>query len=383
MALALLAQAQGAPRGEKIPTIRVLVAEGNNFALESKGPIELVKPNWPRPLLAVASLPKTQLLLKDGKLHFGGLTLEEKWLTFRVKNPEQPLEVGSRAYPGEVHIVVEGKAFRVVNEVDMELYVRGVVPAEIGSGAPLEAMKVQAVAARSFAVARMGGFRDERSRPVYDVVDDTRDQVYVGVPPANTNLLRACEATFGMYVQYKGKTVCTYFSSSCGGHTLDVAEWSGASSLPPLSGVPCGFCGENAPNGKWEVRLTLEQLGKKLQARLGQKPLRRVSVLARTKSDRAATVLVEHLAGQVKVDGGEFTRAIGGRNTNFTVKQDGDRVLIRGTGFGHGVGLCQIGALGMAAKGKTFQEILNHYFPQHELAVLYGPLRLAALKRRK
>lgn len=363
--------AQGRP--EKVPTIRVLIQGGvSAVTLKCKGPVELVKPGWPRPVLSFLKLPATPLVLKEGRFEFAGMNFDEKWLIFRARDG---LQVGGRTYPGEIHCVAGSREFQVVNEVDMEQYVRGVVPAEIGSGAPLEAMKVQAVVARSYAVARMGGFREEKSRPVYDVVDDTRDQVYGGIPAANTNLLRACEATAGMYVQYKGKTVCTYFSSSCGGHTLDVQEWGGTGAIPPLSGVPCGFCGENAPNGSWEARVTTSQVAQRLAPRIGARQVLRASVFERTKSNRVGTVLVEHAGGQLKVPGDEFARAAGARNTNFTLRQEGEILHLRGTGYGHGVGLCQVGALAMGAKGKSFREILAHYFPQHELAVLYGPLR--------
>jgi stage II sporulation protein D len=379
--LALSAWGQGAPaRRPKLPTIRVLVTTAESATLESRGAVELVKPGWPRPLLSLPKLPSTVLAFKDGRFSFGGQLYDEKWLTLRALDPEGGVRLGERSYPGEIHFVPSGKGFQVVNEIDFEQYVLGVVPAEIGSGSPPEAMKVQAVAARSFAVGHMGGFREEKGRPVYDVVDDTRDQVYVGIPPPNTNLRRACEATSGMFVQYKGRFVTTYFSSSCGGHTMGVDEWSGAAAIPPLSGVPCGFCGEGAPNGQWDLRLPLADLTKKLKSRTSEQPVRGVSVLERTKSRRAATMLLDLGTRQLKLPAGEFASAIGARNTNFSVKVEGENVLVHGAGFGHGVGLCQVGTLTMAAKGRTFRQILDHYFPQHELAVLYGPQVLTLKK---
>jgi stage II sporulation protein D len=371
LALALLAPCQEPPR---VPTIRVLVrATAEPVSVRCRGPVEILR-SGRAPGAVLPELQASTVGLKDGRILFGGRPFDAPQLTIRMRDGSRPLELGARSYAGDVHFFVAGAELRVVNEIDMERYVQGVVGAEIGSGAPLEAMKVQAVCVRSFAIGRLGGFREEKGRPEFDVSDTTRDQVYVGVPPRDSTLLEACEATAGMYVMYRKRFVTTYFSSSCGGHTLGVGEWSGAAAIPPLSGVRCGFC-DDAPNGSWEVRLTLPELAAKLSRRVGGKAVLGAVVVERTPSDRAGEVLVDHAGGRARMTGAEFAQAVGARSNHFTLARDGASVVVRGRGYGHGVGLCQVGALRLASKGKDFRDILNHYFPQHELVVHYGPHR--------
>jgi stage II sporulation protein D len=193
------------------------------------------------------------------------------------------------------------------------------------------------------------------------------------VPAANANLKRAIRETAGVCVIWKKDVVKTYFSSSCGGHTMGVKEWTGGADVPPLSGVTCGFC-EGVPNGRWTAKTTLAELTRKLKSRTGERPLARVSVAKLTESGRVAEVLLEARDGKrIEVAGDAFVDACGGRNRMFAIKLDGESLVLEGKGYGHGVGMCQYGAIGMAQKGKSWEEILAHYFPQATIAPVYGP----------
>lgn len=372
---ALVAQADETRNRGGIPTVRVLVGEGlTSIDLECQGPVNIVKPNWPRPLLSLLKLPESKLTLEKGKFALLGKTFEEPWLTFEVRSDVSPLKVGKRRYAQKIHFVKDGDKFKIVSQVDLEQYLLGVVGSEIGNGAPQEAMRVQAICARSYAFYQMGGLSNQGpNRPLYDVVDDTRSQVYIGVPESrNAEVEKAVAATAGLIVTYKGRPICTYFSSSCGGSTRGIAEWTGGAEIPPLSGVKCGFC-DGYPNANWQKKFSLAELGEKFKDRTGGRPITSAVVSKTTRSGRAEQIELQLLNSRpVTLSAKEFVDLLDLRNNNFKLKLENRTTLvIDGGGYGHGVGMCQFGAIELAKRGKTYKEIIAHYFPQSQLTPMY------------
>jgi stage II sporulation protein D len=362
----LVLLAQTAP---DVPTIRVLLRDGaTSVTIECPGAIDLRRPKTPKPLIQFGKLTATKIELLGGKFRILDREFDEPWLTFETRR--EPMKLGERSYRGQFHLVRENGTFKVVNEIDLETYLLGVVGAEIGPGAPFEAMKVQAVAARSYAAMSIDGFpNDGPNRPVWDVHDDTRSQVYVGVATKNSNIERAVRDTAALMIHYKGRIVRTYFSSSCGGHTMGVQEWTGGNEIPPLAGVPCGFC---KGAGAWKREFRLGDLAAKFKNRTSGKPVTGLSVKETSRSGRPAVLVLELAGSKAQLSAKDVDAALDLPTSSYTVRREGDTVVLEGAGYGHGVGLCQTGAIGMAQKGWKFDQILMHYFPKAQLAAGYG-----------
>ncbi|GEM_PF-304462 len=271
------------------------------------------------------------------------------------------LRFGKFDYHGSLLLVPASKGrVHAINVVDLERYVMGVLGPEIGKNAPAEAQKAQAVAARTYAVVT----RMERRSGVFDLYADVRDQVYRGVPKDDV-YVRAVEATPGELLFYRGAPVKTYFHSTCGGRTESVFEWRKETEIEPLVGGPCGFC-DGAKWAAWSARLSPEEIAAALRENLGGRAVENIAIKSSTKSGRAREVAIAVAGGEVLLPAPHFRAALGYdkfRSTFFTVRRDGSAFVFSGRGWGHGVGLCQEGAIGMASAGKNHREILARYYP--------------------
>jgi stage II sporulation protein D len=201
------------------------------------------------------------------------------------------------------------------------------------------------------------------------VHDDTKSQVYKGLPGRDPRLEKAVHETAGRVLTWRGKIIRAYYSAACGGTTRGLAEWTGKREIPPLSGVTCGFCDSR---GRWSADLSLEEIERRLGERLSGMRIRRVEVSERTRSGRPAKIRIEGRGSRVEIDAAEFRELFDIRTTLFHLRQD-DKVLhLRGSGDGHGVGLCQVGAQAMARAGWSAEKILAHYYPGAALRGGYG-----------
>jgi stage II sporulation protein D len=220
------------------------------------------------------------------------------------------LALNGRGYRGSLRVLKQGAKVGVVNVVDLDLYLRGVVPSEMPKDWAPEALKAQAVAARSYAVAHLhngGGF---------DLYPDTRDQVYLGIPHEAPATTAAVNATAGQVVLYKGKVADTYFFSTSGGRTASVQDLNPNSpAIPYLVSVPDPY-DSISPYHNWgPYRFTQRTLGRGLKVR-GR--LLDVQTSAST-SGRVRSVVAIGSAGQVTVTGPAVRRALGLRSTWFEI----------------------------------------------------------------
>lgn len=284
--------------------------------------------------------------------------------------------IGPRTYAGTLRVRnPHGNVLEVVNEVPLETYLPGVVGGEMPPSWEMAALKAQAVAARTYAASRMRAAWG-RDAP-FDLYDDTRSQVYAGTPPARyaSRLAEAVGKTEGEVLVHEGALLTAFFHSTCGGHTEDAARVFRSHDRPPLRGVPCDTCLES-PLHRWEVKIPVGDL----ESRLGVKGVKTILPRDRGPSGRCGAVRVEGEAGEAILSGKDFRWKLGVnrlRSTAFEATREGDAFLFRGRGFGHGVGLCQWGARGLARKGKDYLQILEHYYPGALL------LQVAALPRVK
>jgi stage II sporulation protein D len=253
-----------------------------------------------------------------------------------------------------------------IAELPLEQYVAGVVAGEMPPDFPPEAMKAQAVAARTYALVRkIDAEAKGKSRHVGASV---LHQVFVRTDPGPA-ARAAAEATKGEVLVRGVEPVEAYFHSACGGTTERGADALGRD-LDYLAAVPCGRC-EGAPRVRWSVTIAAADLGR--AAGLGR-PATSARVAERTSTGRAARVEIEAGGRKVVLAGADLRQRLGWTrlpSLAFELREAEGAFVFDGRGAGHGAGLCQWGAAGFAREGKTYAEILAHYYPGTELRRLY------------
>ncbi|MBV8074731.1 MAG: SpoIID/LytB domain-containing protein [Candidatus Eremiobacteraeota bacterium] len=254
----------------------------------------------------------------------------------------------------------------------IDSYLYGVVPLEIGARWPEAALQVQAIVARTYALAhRLAG------KP-YDLVAHEADQVWGAMDVEAPQTNAAVDATLGQVVAYAGGTASVFYSSSCGGHTADASRLWGSASLPYLRGVTDPYCLAASPDAHWTARLTVGGLVAALGARAAALGTLRSLALGDPQPDLRRSLILSGTSGTEEWTSADVRRAVGPRTLrsglwrSLTVQGDpaqaATAILLEGSGLGHGVGLCQWGARGMAQQGYSAREIITFYFPGTQIA---------------
>jgi stage II sporulation protein D len=285
--------------------------------------------------------------------------------------PAERLSADARAYRGVMEVLpAEDGRLTVVNVVHVEDYLRGVLPNELAPKAfpQIEALKAQAVAARSYALAHRGDY----SAKGYDVCATAACQVYRGVPSEQPLTDRAVEETRGIVATWRGRPIHAFYTSTCGGHTEEgTAVFEDGA--PYLRGVACpaeaGAAERERERGKpWQVRLQPVDVERGI-ARYGS--VGSVLDLVPTRvgvSGRVVELRVIGSEGELALRGQRVRLGLRLRESLFVLHKeteaisDETRFVFTGNGWGHGVGLCQLGASGMARGGASYQDILKHYY---------------------
>ncbi len=272
---------------------------------------------------------------------------------------------GALQISGLIQLVRRGKGLLLVNHVDLEEYVKGVVPAEVNPAWHPEMLKVQAVATRTYALYQhmLSSTRD------YDVVAGIQDQVYRGRQGIDARVVEAVESTRGLVVTYQGAPIYAAFSSTAAGITEDAMfVWS--KDLPYLKGVECPFDLES-PYYQWKASLKIDTLEKNLrQQGFAVGTIATITPLAYSRAGRVATLRIVHSSGELMLRAEDLRKAVGYTvvpSTQFSVESVGQDVVFSGYGAGHAVGLCQWGAKELAELGYSFSSILRYYYPGTEL----------------
>jgi stage II sporulation protein D len=247
--------------------------------------------------------------------------------------------------------------------LDLEKYLYGVVPTETPPSWPAAALQAQAIIARTYALQKR-----TLSRP-YDLVATDADQRYGGPAAEHPASSAAVDATRGQTLAYSGGPASVFYSSCCGGHSADAAELWGHTGLPYLRGVVDSYC-TASPDYRWERSLPLDRARAALAGRVGTPLAARLddpddsgrprSVTFRDGAGNAIVLTVSELRARLGTD---TVRSLWIRAIDFDQTQAGALVVIEGSGRGHGVGLCQWGARGMALAGAAAPDILAQYFP--------------------
>lgn len=254
---------------------------------------------------------------------------------------------------------------RKIADLPLEVYVARVLTGEGEPNAPEATQQALAVAIRTYAVFNAGRHRREG----FDLCDSVHCQVPRAAASASAR--RAAFATAGSILTYKGQPAEIFYSASCGGRSeTAAAAW-------PKTGVPHPYLRSvkddvHHDDAPWTLEMSLADLQLRLQqVGLGGR-LKNVQVASRTKSDRAAVLKLSGMYPD-RMAGDQFRAAIGTtivRSTAFSVKKDGDTIRFTGRGYGHGVGMCVIGAGRRARRGESMIDILKAYYPGVTIQVL-------------
>jgi stage II sporulation protein D len=297
--------------------------------------------------------------LVDGQLAIDGELARVDALRFRA-GPEEdaPISASGMSLRGDV-VVSRGQTGLVtVNVLGLEDYLVGVLGSEMPRSFPVEALRAQAVAARTYALNKK---LEQYGRP-FHLGSTVISQVYRGLEAEDPRTREAVESTRGLVLTWQLQPIEAYFHASCGGRTEAGAEALGRD-LPYLKSVNCP-CGA-LPGSHWSLKVPTQELTTLFGARAAS-----VRVEGRTAGGRVRRIV----AGPRTIDAVAFRARLGYtrvRSLDFKVKPLADGVELTGSGFGHGAGLCQWGARLKADKGWDFRRILLHYYPGSELQTLY------------
>jgi stage II sporulation protein D len=289
---------------------------------------------------------------------------------FRLTS-ERPIRVNGREYPAPLDVVKNGDGLAVVNELPLEDYVVGVLRAETSDRWPWETLRAQAIVARTYAAYH----RTLNAGKAYHLVASTAHQVYAGSVSASSPIWEAVRDTTGLVLFWEGELFPAFYHSASGGYTEDPRTVFAARNMPALKAIRDEFS-TGAPNFYWNLDLRLGDLAGILR-RNGTDvgPITAIEVTERTPSLRASVVTVHGARGSARLRGNDFRRMIGYetiRSTLFAVAVDGETARFAGRGYGHGVGMSQWGAKGMAEQGYKAEKILEYYYPGTTLGSLDG-----------
>jgi stage II sporulation protein D len=290
-----------------VPQVRVLLADGaSSVSISSNAPFRVRDANGTGYPLAAGtySIGPSLKVRVEASAAPKALPGPLQFIPGRL-----PLELG-RAYRGSIQVIAKGGGLQAIDIVGLEDYVRGVVSQEVDPEWPIEALKAQAVASRSYAVAT------RKSGGTYDVYADTRSQVYGGVDAEQFSTNAAVQATEGKILSYKGKPAITYFYASSGGKTAAVQDaFSGSSPVPYLVSVPDPY-DTLSPYHTWGPYVFTPAA---LASRLGFSGKLSDARTSRNPSSRVNSVTFTTGSAQKTLSGGDLRLALGLRSTWFSV----------------------------------------------------------------
>lgn len=264
-----------------------------------------------------------------------------------------------RRYRGSFSTLASGE---IISTVPLEQYLYSVVSREMPPSWPAAALQAQAIVARTYVLQRSNPNR------AYDLVPSEADQVYTGIDAEHEQSSASVDATIGQVLRYGAGFAQVVYSSCCGGHTESNGDAWGGAPLPYLSGVRCGYCNDS-PWYTWTQNISMERLQDALAAQLqGIGDLRGVALETPDASGRARFWDFSGAGTTQRVQAEDVRRALGMRELPsllvHAIAVQADRTVhIEGGGLGHGVGLCQWGARGLALAGADARAVLAYYYP--------------------
>jgi stage II sporulation protein D len=370
-----------------VPMVRISILAAPELTVAVDGPFFLEQDNV---RAQNPPLPAAKATASRGKLVIGATALSVRKVTI-IPGPSVTVTVDNRKYPGTITLLAEkdsagAERVRLIDNVNLEAYLCGVLAGEV----PVdkwadEALKAQAVASRTYALYQVRTHLSDN----WDMTGDDQSQVFRADATSNARVNRAVNQTRGLVLTWQQKIFSAYFTSSCGGCTEAAGNvWPGVASITPLAGTTCGYCVKPYVDQKhdhWTVAINHEVAAEALRAMFPEqakliKSVRQIEVSKRGDGGRAIELkfygvppLTAHAytfrshyiaalrsaPAAVQADGGLQSLFIGEPEP----VRGGNVTKFKGSGWGHGVGLCQWGSQGMAKSGKGYAAILQHYYP--------------------
>jgi len=379
----------------RLPFVRVLLQNtSSDIIVSSKGSFSIECMKAGKSYVYYSSQPvefsqsRGGIIIKMGKTPLGD-SYDEVLLTPRSGN--NYLKAFNQRFRGMFRILPYGNNLRLINIVHVDDYLKGVVPLEIGFiGEPeTEAIKAQAVAARTYSISHL----EQYPKEPFDLKCDVSDQVYKGVDTENDLVNKAIDATRGTVMKFHDELINAYYHSTCGGSTDDIDEVWDRKAEPYLRAVPdSGFCGWSK-YADWRESYTVRQIALRLEEYLSAErgkvirigSIEDMEITGLTAGGRVANMIVTTDRGTFNF-GKDKIRWVFTRSSNpemilqsarFRIQKQTDnkgrltRVDFIGQGYGHGVGMCQTGAIGMSRAGRDYETILKHYYLHVDLVRLY------------
>jgi len=257
-------------------------------------------------------------------------------------------------YRGDFEFIPYKNSVLPLNSVQSEDYIYSVVPSEIGHYFPEEAIKAQSLAARSYLYYGLRYSKYEN----FDLFDNVNSQMYLGMDRENQKVNSSIDTTRGKVILYGGKPINALYYSASGGITANNEDVWGGNSTPYLRSVNDRGNETKSPRLKWEVKISKNELSKRFGFKV--KGLKVIEV----KSNRVSKIKI-YGDKTITITGDKFRSIVGyGKvySTQFRVRSSRNNFVFNGKGSGHGVGMSQYGAYGLSKKGKTYEEILKHYY---------------------
>lgn len=314
-----------------------------------------------------------KIIAKIGRKKFSGKYFQ------LISAESKEIKYNGNSYMGSLRVVENRGTVKIINFVDVENYLKGVIAKEmpLGKGNEnFEALKAFTICARTYTFMKMN-----RGNLLYDIFPDTRDQVYGGSTAEHNISNRAVKETEGLILMFDGKPATVYYHSTCGGVNENVENVFPQKPKTYLTSIEDGYnpyC-KISPRFEWVEIYTQKQFIEQLyNAKLiGSKNYSNVEVkvASRFASGRVddLEIIIEGERGKEEIHlyGNEIRSKIRTPKKNKLLwstqfilrKKTNNNIVIEGKGFGHGVGLCQWGAIGQSRQGINFKQILNHYFP--------------------
>lgn len=365
------ASVTAAQPAKQAPDLRVGLASGRaSLTITLAGSKATVQTGSSK-TITLAANTAAAIRWQDGAFLVGREKLRGEVLVIRPAAKAGELSLDGRRYRGALELRHKG-GLTAVNIVPVDDYLRSVVPEEMPVDWPAEAIKAQSVAARSFALASRGRHAGES----YDLCTTTHCQLYTGTAAEKSASNAAIKATRGEVLTYGGKPIEALFHTDSGGMTENSEDVWG-------SHVPYLRAAKDTPTKTmpWTKTISRADLERKLAAKghdIGKVRSLALSPLAighaakdRTASGRVKTMTVKGTKGTATLSGTTWRSLLGLKSTLFDAKLTKDAVTFTGYGSGHGLGISQWGAERMAAKGKSYADILHHYYTGITLQQLY------------
>ncbi len=308
------------------------------------------------------------IFLENGKLYIENLEIENGLEVYPCYN--SMLSINKNRYRGNIKIFNNKNEIQVINNVDLEEYLYGVIGREVPTDWSLEALKAQAIASRSYVLYRI---KENKNNKLYDVKSTAAAQRYGGYDYEIPKTNKAVDLTKNTVLIYgKNRLVAAYYHSNSGGFTEDdINLWNNNYEKPYLLEIQDNFS-LDCPQENWQYFFT----GKSIRNLLGRFYYNIGDIInivpnKLSKFGRVIELKIIHTNGELVISGNQFRNRIGSwkiRSTLFKVERAGEKYIFIGKGFGHGVGMSQWGSKKMADAGYNHEQILKYYYIDTELS---------------